>query len=102
MAKKEMNLPALFNPVSHAIRNVAQLLKGQRHVTGLCGSFLQRLGQAKSATGKNKTGQVTLYVQKVVSAGSAPIEIFNEIAYRVDHALNISPIAPERLSSVSM
>jgi hypothetical protein len=57
IANKQVNLRALDNPVSHAVRNVAQLLQRQRRVAWLRGAFLQSLGQAKSAIGKrNETG----------------------------------------------
>jgi hypothetical protein len=43
-------------------------------------------GQAKSAIGKrNKTGRITLCVQKNVPADPAPIEIFDNVAYRLDY-----------------
>ena len=50
-ANKQIDLRALDNPFSHAIRNAAQFLRGQRHVAGLPGSFLS-LGQSKSAIRK--------------------------------------------------
>ena len=83
IANKQINFRALDNPVSHAIRDIAQLLQRQRRVAWLRGPFLQSLGQAKSAIGKrNKTGWITLRVQKDVPARPAPIEIFDQIAYR--------------------
>jgi hypothetical protein len=106
IANKQINLRALDNTISHAIRNVAQLLQGQRRVAWLREPFRQSFGQAKSAIGKrNKTGWITLCVEKDVPAGPAPIEIFDHVAYRVDYP-RISVFeylldASERFSSFS-